>query len=128
VCRQYKSDFVQDDHSRTTLRRNAILRQLGLGFQSFVYRFSLLQISLQEMYSCVCRIRLRWKRRPFRVRGLPVYRLAPNGMFEPCTETPACMRDTGNFFSSRQGATLIDFEIYQEGWIAGARWGVNNPR
>jgi len=118
---------LQDDSADSTRRRKAILPSIAQWLQSLIYHYQLPQILSLELHSVVGRIRLRWRRLPFRLAGFPAYRLAPNGHLEPCTDSLACMKDTGNFFSSRPWATLIDVQTYQEGWKAGAKWASSNP-
>lgn len=122
-CLQSQNESAGTGHQRIATSRAVLERVLSLS----ICCHQLLRIFLLEWGSMVGRMRLRWKQRPFRVAGFPVYRLAQDGHPEPCTDSLACMKDTGNFFSSFPRATLIDVQTYQEGWKAGARWTSSNP-
>ena len=51
-----------------------------------------------------------------------VYRMQANGLLELDTRTQARIRGTQYVLSNRAWATLVELEIFLEGWDAGARW------
>ncbi|HEY0264047.1 MAG TPA: hypothetical protein VGC07_05955 [Granulicella sp.] len=49
-----------------------------------------------------------------------------NGSWMPDTRTLACMRDMQNFEKRFPKATEFDWEMFQIGWEAGAKWAASN--
>jgi hypothetical protein len=52
--------------------------------------------------------------------------VAPNGSWMPSTRTLGCMRDMQNFETQLPMATEFDWEYFQIGWEAGAKWAASN--
>lgn len=82
-----------------------------------------------ELRSFWLRTRLRYERGYGRypVPFLPSCYLAPSGDYREDMRSRACMSDIESFLSERPWATVVDQEVYRDGWLAGAEWSVRNP-
>lgn len=90
-----------------------LLRRFLLELRSLPYRMALLCKRPRYLYGIV-------------FPG-PYLQVSPEGHLEPCTRIHAYRQDIKRFLTSRRWATVIDWEVYQEGWVSGAAWGVRNP-
>jgi hypothetical protein len=75
---------LRSTHSDTEDQQTSTRFAVGSKIRFWIYRHPLQTLSL-EFYSCLCRIRFRWKQQLFRVSVGPAFLQAPTGHLEPCT-------------------------------------------
>jgi len=81
----------------------------------------------QEVYSCLCRIRLLLHLRTVPRNDLGLhFGVASSGHLVPCTRTHGRRLDTHKFLQTGCRSP-VDLEIFLAGWNAGAKWCDDNP-
>ena len=82
----------------------------------------------EELHNLLHRTALRRELR-YESYGLvlgPDWQATPDGRFEVCTRTHACIRDIENFEEHNPWATLVDVETYRDAWLAVTEWASRN--
>ena len=81
-----------------------------------------------EVRSLIFRIGLQLgKRRQFHLVDLgAACHPDQNGLLSECIRVRDCSADTESFAASRPWATIIDWQVFREGWEAGAQWSRDN--
>ncbi len=122
-------EFVQLNALWSIARLRVFLsRTIQQARRHFAVKMGLIEGYKLELHSLVRRIALRSEksRESFLLHLGPVFHLGPTGLPEECIRMRGCTRDIENFAASRPWATAIEWEVFRDGWEAGARWNQNN--
>ena len=110
-----------DVHSRTA----HVLRAVEPSYRPRLLHASLLRAVLREIRNCASRIG-EIRRRRLDLQGVAL---------DPCRELSfppelresalaCCIEDTRNLYKLRPATTLIDAEVFGQGWRLGVEWGL----
>jgi hypothetical protein len=77
---------------------------------------------LSEARSLVGRMKTRRERQHYLVTVGPAWVTDPTQRLVPCTRTRARTTDIQEMLSNRPWASLVDLEIFLEGWDRGEKW------
>jgi hypothetical protein len=120
--------FVQrDKFSRvileSDLKDRSFLQSASSSVRHFYWSLNLyIHTLLSEFRTVLQRTEFRLKKR-LDQNGVDLgahYRMRPNGHLEPNTRTQNRIRDTRYLLSKHPWATLVDLQIFLEGWDKGA--------
>jgi hypothetical protein len=111
------------------------LARVGQRVRGWLYQRELAYGILRESYSLIHRIRIVFQRNPYGVFGVPLgptWKQSSTGHLERCTETQGRMMGMQSLFAKRPWASLVDLQLYLEGWDKGVEWarrsgGSGNP-
>jgi hypothetical protein len=78
---------------------------------------------LSEARSLVGRMKTRREKQHYLVTVGPAWVTDPTKRLAPCTRTRARTTDIQEMLSNRPWASLVDLEIFLEGWDRGEKWG-----
>ena len=116
-----------DLHSGKEVREPSLRKRVRRLLSGSLYHLPLLRGFLLELRSLVCRMVLRYERRCY-LYGFSVGPLHQIEGGHLCwnTRTRACILDMKSFEASRPWATMVDWEVYRDGWVKGAEWAERN--
>src|SRR5947209_19625825 len=124
-----RSDALQRERSekRGLVGRHLgrCLARVGQRVRGWLYRRELAYGILRESYSLIHRIRIVFQRNPYGVFGVPLgptWKQSSTGHLERCTETHGRMMGMQSLFAKRPWASLVDLQLYLEGWDKGVEW------
>ena len=92
-------------------------------------RASLVRAVGYEIRNCLWRIG-ELRRRALDCQGISIdpLREIPLPPEQQANALAGCIRDTQNLYKSRRLTTLIEAELFSQGWAAGAAWSIRNSR